>query len=416
MRASAPSTTHSIEPIDPITASAGSGPIRAAIVALVLATAGASPASGDAWFSGIGDAPGGTFDSRAADVSDDGVVVGTGSDSVYYDVGLPDLPTGTQIAFERGRVLRWTRDEGLEVFPPDVNGGLDISADGSVMLLRGRDEGGLLTYLWTETDGLLDTGLRVHALDLSDDGTTIVGHHGATSVSRSTVEAFRWTASGGLEALGFLPHPNVRSVAYGVSADGSVVAGTSRNHLLAPGFHWTDEDGMQPLDEYAYYLHSIAGISGDGRSIIGAVEGRLFVWSPGVGYRIVEDTFNRGIPKQMADIDHHGLRVVGGNWTSSLPAAFVWDPVWGMRSLQDVLENDYDLDLAGWTLTMARGISPNGRYIVGEGINPDGNREGWVAHLDGPMLCGGGFELALALPLIVALRRWRSRASATPRI
>ena len=39
--------------------------------------------------------------------------------------------------------------------------------------------------------------------------------------------------------------------------------------------------------------------------------------------------------------------------------------------------------MTGWTLTEARGISPDGLKIVGMGFNPDGRTEAWVADLTG---------------------------------
>jgi hypothetical protein len=55
-----------------------------------------------------------------------------------------------------------------------------------------------------------------------------------------------------------------------------------------------------------------------------------------------------------------------------------------MRSLQSVLTNDFGLDLAGWQLTIARGISADGLTITGYGVNPNGNTEAWVAYLGAP--------------------------------
>jgi hypothetical protein len=49
-----------------------------------------------------------------------------------------------------------------------------------------------------------------------------------------------------------------------------------------------------------------------------------------------------------------------------------------MRRLLDVLEQEYELDLNGWTLAGVGGISPDGTAIVGSGINPLGQDEAWL--------------------------------------
>jgi hypothetical protein len=77
--------------------------------------------------------------------------------------------------------------------------------------------------------------------------------------------------------------------------------------------------------------------------------------------------------------------------------ALVWihgEPVL-MRSL--LVANG--LDLEGWTLTWVRGISDDGRTFTGEGINPSGQREGWVAHLAPEP--GAGLLLGCALLALV---------------
>ena len=48
--------------------------------------------------------------------------------------------------------------------------------------------------------------------------------------------------------------------------------------------------------------------------------------------------------------------------------------------------------LAGWTLTYARGISADGRTIVGDGMNPCGQPEAWIAHLGDAPPCIGDFN------------------------
>jgi len=52
-----------------------------------------------------------------------------------------------------------------------------------------------------------------------------------------------------------------------------------------------------------------------------------------------------------------------------------------MRRLADVLVSDYGLSLTGWTLVEARGVSADGKVIVGYGTNPSGQGESWIANL-----------------------------------
>ena len=62
--------------------------------------------------------------------------------------------------------------------------------------------------------------------------------------------------------------------------------------------------------------------------------------------------------------------------------AFLWDEFNGMRSLKAILEDDFGLDLTGWILQNASGISADGSTIVGSGINPNGDKVPWLAALD----------------------------------
>jgi hypothetical protein len=55
-----------------------------------------------------------------------------------------------------------------------------------------------------------------------------------------------------------------------------------------------------------------------------------------------------------------------------------------MRNLQDVLVDDNGLDLAGWSLASALGISDDGTAIVGYGHHPNGQAEAWLARIPEP--------------------------------
>ena len=63
-------------------------------------------------------------------------------------------------------------------------------------------------------------------------------------------------------------------------------------------------------------------------------------------------------------------------------AAFIWNQATGVQDLQQVLTTDDGLgsSLTGWTLTAATAITPDGNTIVGNGIDPQGQQEGWIAN------------------------------------
>src|SRR5262249_45212786 len=84
-------------------------------------------------------------------------------------------------------------------------------------------------------------------------------------------------------------------------------------------------------------------------------------------------------------ISGDGGAVVG---YASVPSALVatyWSNSTGMVVLRDLWVKSYGLDLRGWCLTRAYGISADGRVIVGEGTNPAGSSEGWIARLGAPL-------------------------------
>ena len=78
-----------------------------------------------------------------------------------------------------------------------------------------------------------------------------------------------------------------------------------------------------------------------------------------------------------------GSIVVGYKTVASGPTgkrAFIWDATNHMRDLAAALVSDANLNLTGWTLYEATGITPDGAVIVGNGLH-NGHKEGWVAVL-----------------------------------
>jgi probable HAF family extracellular repeat protein len=118
--------------------------------------------------------------------------------------------------------------------------------------------------------GQLPDGVWSVANDVSSDGTVVVGW----SMVDSDQHAYRWTSEEGMVALGDLPGGDDFSEAYAVSADGSVVVGSSDGDITAPGgsqaFEWTNATGMLGIaGATPTGASSALGLSDDGSTIVG---------------------------------------------------------------------------------------------------------------------------------------------------
>ena len=169
-----------------------------------------------------------------------------------------------------------------------------------------------------------------------------MGYGDALIEGRRWDRAFRWEASTGVVNLGALPNSFDRyySRAWAVSADGAVVVGMSNGDSGEEAFRWDSVTGMTSLGPGEIGYDVAYGVSSDGRFIVGSTGGE----------------------------------------------AFIWDEENGMRLVRDILENDYGVDLGAGACGKARKVSDNGRVIAGNGRNPDGRDQGWVAVLPAPRI------------------------------
>jgi hypothetical protein len=106
--------------------------------------------------------------------------------------------------------------------------------------------------------------------------------------------------------------------------------------------------------------------------------------------------------------------VIVGQGYGFLPEAVVWDFVHGLRQFGDVLVDEYGLphDLGGWRhLTSITSVSADGLTFGGYGLNPQGQIEGWIAHLDHPLVPEPSSLALAALGLAATVIVWRRRAT-----
>jgi probable HAF family extracellular repeat protein len=366
--------------------------LSALAVAICAASAVPAPAYAAAVFE-----PMGRF--WVAGVSDDGnVVAGTWND--------PALGPGQVMSL-------WTPSGGLRTagFAPNSEHTTAhaISGDGSTIL--GVDYNAQM-LTWTAAGGVqYPPGTGGFPGGISRDGSVLTGGVGNAP--------FRWTRSGGAVALPVPAEWSSDGRGNAVSADGSVVAGTLFN---APGqrraFRWTSAGGTALLDLPAGIVGSDAtAVSDNGSTVVGwsydanDVQ-HAFRWTTAGGSQLLGHL--PGFPNTPAptatssatDVTADGSIVVGFDSAGPLlgdGGAFIWDAAHGMRGLKDVLTGDYGLDLSGWTLWSADGITPDGTTIVGMGSHPDlGESVAWRVVLPEP----GASALLLGTPVLL-LRRTR---------
>ncbi len=386
--------------------------LKNCLVALLLYPSWAGAAS----FTPLGDLSGGTGESYPHAISADGsVIVGdsavaSGMEAFRWTesggmVGLGYIPGGLSYSTARGvsgdgsvvvgnsdfggilgfQPFRWTSAGGmLAIIDPPVQGGSAadaVSADGiAVVGVLPNGSGSEEGFRWTSTEGFVELGdlpggsFATFPQDVSADGSVVVGS--AFSDSLQGLEAFRWTSTGGMVGLGELPGGPIRSVATAVSADGSIVVEYSDVASGSQAFRWTSSGGMvafgdPPVDGKSFLPWDV---SADGSVTVG----------------------------RMADV-------------SGAREAVIWMKSGSAKLLTNVLVANGATGLAGWTLIEATGISADGKWVAGWGINPNGFNEAFRANITPSNTSGGGGTVDGLSLLAVGLIGWRRRGSSRAR-
>lgn len=253
--------------------------------------------------------------------------------------------------------LRFSNSEGLVILNEQAwNYPKAVSQDGSVIVGYFREQGippyGK-AFRWSVDNPQLqdlddlggDGGSR--ALDVSDDGSVVVG---TASSSNLHLQAFRWTQADGMVGLGYLPNTYRESIAQGVSDDGEAIVGLSKSYSASgdyEAFLWTEQTGIVALGDLPG-----GSFRSEANDVIRLEDGRILV-----------------VGKSATGADQ---------WGSPIYSAFIWDSQDGsMRSLQEWLQTNFQLDLSGWALmsAMKTALSEDGSVIA---ISGQGNHNGQI--------------------------------------
>jgi probable HAF family extracellular repeat protein len=199
-------------------------------------------------------------------------------------------------------------------------------------------------------------GFRSVANGVSADGSTIVGFSGLGAGQ----EAFRWTSDGGMVGLGDLSGGIFESSANGVSADGSVVVGSGTRGATAStreAFLWTSDGGMVGLGALpgSLFYSEAYGVSGDGSTIVGrsGFAGEAFLWTNAGGMVGV------GVSEPRGASDDGSVIVGSGFLGGSVVQAVRWTSDGGAVGLGVLPGAGVD--------SAAFGVSADGAVVVGLG-------------------------------------------------
>lgn len=334
--------------------------------------------------------------------------------------GASDTGVGFSWTRENGRY-----DFGLEPGMPGATWALGASSGGNVLVGTMHTDSSTSSYMLRRpyrrvgSGPLLDLGLlpgnsRGYANGVSGDGGTVVGACEWGSLSAVNGQAFRWTQQGGMQGLGYVGPGGGFSQALDISRDGTTIVGQSN----ADAFVWrqgTGTVGLPRLPGVSPTSFTRAdAVNADGSVIVGigtspqTGTSTALRWTAGG----VQDlgTLPGYLRSVATAVDGSGNVICGDIYTSltGLPdTAFVWTPQTGMKLLSDFLLS-YGVSVpAGYRISHVSAISEDGLtfagHVVSLGTPP--HSQGFVVTVPAP---AAGF----ALVLLPALRRRRRPSAA----
>lgn len=227
-----------------------------------------------------------------------------------------------------------------------ANVAIDVSRHGHRLGQFSNGGGSQTTFYFDPVSNTTTNIPGIFPTDMDANGQRVVG---ATILMGLFERAVLWTASTStMQDLGTLPGGD-HSEAVGISPSGKIVVGSSTSAAVpinqSEAFRWHPDLGMRPLLPIA-----------DGQPRVSRA------WASSDANLIV------------------------GEYTNLLgnQRAFIWTPEIGRRDLRQWLLDTYALNsqLAGWILLRAKTVSSDGLVIAGDGINPDGDPQAWVVHLN----------------------------------
>ena len=260
---------------------------------------------------------------------------------------------------------------GIEVYEPPRPEGVPAEAyrwtpDGSRAVWSARTPYPTAT-LWTSgagTQELFPGKFETYATDISHDGRYVAGFSDLGGSGEQGM--YRWEDGGGVLRPTYPESWTYAAAATAISGDGSTLVGYLPDFVSAapgecssPGCRWEAFEWRVETDE----LIPLGGFQDP---------------------KYYEST--------AADVTFDGSVIVGRGRTSIGSRAAIWFPDRQIMRVDEVLAA-LGIDVGGWQLNSAQFVSDDGLTIIGQGLNPSGSPEAWIAVIPEPstaLLVGAG--------------------------
>lgn len=301
---------------------------------------------------------------RAYDVSNNGVVVGQrgtapNTRGTFWDAAA----TGPFDAGATGRVLT-----GSEMAA--------VSANGKVSIWRDEDD---FYYLPLDDDpiriGSVSNGYHSVNGISPDGGTVFVTRYQTNGSGAVTVlNIYSWTPTRGLTYLYDWPAAPVGQEGLGRIRTAAVgfgkQSGRSRHYSPANGYRdFVGLTGSPPA--------TVHNMSTNGRFFAGTSGGKALIWEDDPDNARDLGALSGATSSIAYGVSDDGRVAVG----ESGGKAFLWREGSGMVELKSYLIGQGQA-IRNWTVQKAVAVSPNGAYLIGQGISPSGREQAFLVKLN----------------------------------
>lgn len=296
---------------------------------------------------------------------------------------------------ENNHAVLWNLHTGANTIL-GLGRGVALSYDASAAVLW-NNPGDNTVSRWTAETGAVPIGsASTNYPGISGDGSTIVGTEGGSI-------GYRWTTTGGRQNLP-LPTGGTSSAAQAVSQDGSTIVGGATTGTSFVPVVWRGGNALitTPLPPVANA--ALQTVNADGSVAFGFhvdQHSDSFEWTPSLGN---QDLGFTGFGGELAI--PYATTAAGDIFVGSSFGGQGW--VWRLgtqpRTIEDILQNDYGIDMTGLSLFLPRSISADGRVIAGTGEYTNLQHFAWVVTLPWSIPSPSS-ALPLAALMLVSRRR-----------